>query len=492
MESLSHADLVALVLELVARVNLLEAENQRLRAENEQMHAEVTQLRAELGKNSGNSSKPPSRDPAAERQRQAEQRRARRSGGAKRRRPGKQPGSPGTTLQMSENPDEIVVHEPERCRACGAGLSDTDELVATSRRQVVDLPEPKPTVTEHRARTRRCGCCGTETAAAFPDRVRAPVSYGPRVKALVAYLLARQHIPVGRVAEAMRDMFGVRISTGAVDAIYADAARRLRGFLAALVVLLRTLPVLHADETTDRIGTKNCWMHVVSTGAYTLIYASVTRGMEAIRAAGVLIGYQGVVVHDRLAMYWKLKAKHALCGAHLFRDLAEVAQVATQTAWAAGLAGLLVEINTACEDARLRGLKTLAPHLQRAFAARYDALVAAGLAANPDPPAGHRRGYYQRKSFNLVTAFATHRRPILRFMYDLDVPLTNNQGERDLRPVKLHRKISSCFKSQAGAERFAAVRSYLSTTHKHDIPALEALTRLFDGDPWMPTQPQAA
>ena len=483
--SLSHSDLVGLVLKLVADNEAMRAEIATLRAENER-------LRRELEKNSGNSSKPPSRDPATERERQAEARRAKRSKGGKRRRPGKQPGSPGTTLAMSENPDQIVVHEPEVCAGCGGGLGEDDELVATARRQVVDIPQPQPVTTEHQARTRRCGCCGTDTAAAFPEGVRAPVSYGPTVKSVVAYLLAFQHIPVGRTAEAMRDLFGLRISAGAIDSIYGDAARRLRGFIAALVAVLRALPVVHADETTDRIGTKTCWMHVVSTASYTLIHASVTRGMDAIRAAGVLIGYRGVVVHDRLAMYWKLKAKHQICAAHLLRDLAAVAEIASQAAWAEGFARLLVEINDVCADARHRGLKTLAPSLRRTLTARYDSLVEAALAANPDPPPGRKRDVLQRQSYNLAVAFETHKQSILRYMHDLRVGMTNNQGERDLRPVKLHRKISSCFKSQAGAERFAAVRSYLSTTRKHDVPALEALTRLFNNDPWMPTAAQAA
>jgi transposase len=476
--ALSQGELVSLVVRLVE-------DNQRLAAE-------VASLKVELAKNSGNSSKPPSRDPAVERERQAEARRAKRSKGGQRRKPGKQPGAAGKTLQMAENPDEVVTHEPTLCSGCGAGLGEGDELVGTRRRQVVDLPEPRPVVTEHQARTRRCGCCGTETAASFPAHVRAPVSYGPRVKAIVAYLLARQHIPVGRAAEAMADLFGLRISTGTVDAVYAEAARRLGGFIAALVVLLRSLPVLHADETTDRVGTKTCWMHVVSDRSYTLIHASVTRGWDAVKEVGVLIGYRGVVVHDRLAMYWKLKAKHQICAAHLLRDLASVASVASQTAWAEGLARLLVEINDACDDARARRLQSLAPTLKRSFSARYDQLVAAGLAANPAPPAGRKRDPLQRDSYNLAVAFETHKRSILRYMHDLAVGMTNNQGERDLRPVKLHRKISSCFKSQAGAERFASVRSYLSTTRKNDIPALEALTRLFNGDPWMPPQPQAA
>jgi len=98
----------------------------------------------------------------------------------------------------------------------------------------------------------------------------------------VVYLLARQHIPVARTQEAMADLFGVDISAGAIDSAYADAAKGLKGFLAALIVLLRSLPVLHADETSDRVGTVNCWMHVVCNGTYTLIHASATRGMDAI------------------------------------------------------------------------------------------------------------------------------------------------------------------------------------------------------------------
>jgi len=166
-----------------------------------------------------------------------------------------------------------------------------------------------------------------------------------------------------------------------------------------------------------------------------------------------------------------------------------VAAVATQTAWAAGLAALLVEVNVACDGARAAGHRGLAPTRERAFRSRYHALVAEGLAANPDPEPGRKRSTLQRQSFNLVTAFDTHRQSVLRFMYDLDVGATN-YAERDRRPVKLHRKISSCFRGQAGATRFANVRSYLSTTRKNDVGALDALTRLFNGDPWMP--PQAA
>lgn len=473
LETLDHAGLVVLVRELMVA--------------NERLVAEVDRLRAEAGKNSGNSSKPPSRDSAAERKRQAEDRKKRsdaKAGGAGKRK-GKQRGAKGFGPKLTPDPDVVVDHRPAQCSGCGAALNDPG--VVRARRQVVDLPEPVPVVTEHRSHA--CSCsCGTVTVGAFPDDVRAPVTYTPRVRAVVVYLLARQHIPVARVQETMRDLYGLDLSPGAINNFYTDTAERLRSFIATLVAVLRTVSVVHADETTDRVGTDTCWMHVLSTKTLTLIHASMTRGIDAVTEMGVLAGYRGVVIHDRLALYWKFsKAKHGLCGAHLLRDLEEVATVASQRSWAAGLASLLCEINTAADDARLAGHAKLAPSLVRAFTASYDQLVADGITANPEPRPGHKRGYYQRKSFNLVTAFATHKRPILRFMNDLDTPMTNNQAERDLRPGKLHRKISGCFRTLEGAQRHAHVRSYLSTTRKNNIPAITALTDLFTGHPWMPT-----
>lgn len=478
----SYEELAALVVEQAETIS-------QLRGEVRELRARVAELERAVGQNSGNSGKPPSRDSAAERQRQAEERKrkAEAAGDGKRRR-GKQQGAKGKTLEMSETPDEIVDHRPELCSGCGSAFGDRASDQGFQRRQVVEVPPVRPVVIEHRAHTYRCDC-GAETMAPFPGEARAPVSYGPRSRAIVAYLLGRQHIPNRRVVEAMRDLFGLDISAGAVDSVYAEAGRRLKGFIAALVALLKTLPVLHVDETSDRLETKNCWMHVIATPLYTLLHASLTRGEAAITQMGVLAGYRGVIVHDRLAMYWKLKrAKHGLCSAHLLRDLADVAIVATQTAWAAGLAALLVEINNTCHAARERGETELPRSLRRRFSRRYDQLVAAGLAANPEPT--HRkRDHAERRSYNLVSAFATHKHSILRFMNDLDTPMTNNEAERALRPSKLHRKISGSFRSLAGAERSANLRSYLDTTRKHGITAMDALTQLFAGRPWMPPTP---
>jgi transposase len=302
----TYEELAALVVEQARIIERLQSEV----SEMERLRVRVAELERTVGQNSGNSGKPPSRDSAAERQRQAEERKKKaQAGGAGKRRRGKQTGAKGTTLEMSDAPDEVVEHRPQQCSGCGSTLDESSDL-GYRRRQVVEVPPVKPVVIEHRAHTYLCGC-GCETTAAFPGEARAPVSYGPRARAIVGYLLSRQHIPNRRVVEAMADLFGLDISSGAVDSVFGEAGRRLSGFIATLVTLLATLPVLHVDETSDRLETKNCWMHVISTPLYTLIHASLTRGEAAIEEMGVLLDYRGVLVHDRLAMYWKLKrAKH--------------------------------------------------------------------------------------------------------------------------------------------------------------------------------------
>jgi transposase len=174
-------DLEAIIAVQAAVIVELRAANARLMAANGALEARVGELERRLGKDSSNSSKPPSSDglrkPARAERRDAEQ--------AVGRRPGKQAGAPGAHLAQVEEPDEVVKHAPDRCGGCGATLADA-AVVGTEARQVFDLPRLRLWVTEHRAERRRCGC-GTTTAAAFPDYVRAAACYGPGVRALVCY-----------------------------------------------------------------------------------------------------------------------------------------------------------------------------------------------------------------------------------------------------------------------------------------------------------------
>ena len=284
----------------------------------------------------------------------------------------------------------------------------------------------------------------------------------------------------------MADLFGIHISTGAIDSIYTAGRHGAARLHRRARRVLRTLPVLHADETTDRVGTATCWMHVVSTGLYTLIHASMTRGCDAIDEAGVLHGYRGVVIHDRLAMYWKLKrAKHGLCGAHLLRDLADVARVHTQTAWAAGLGALLVEINTACDRARRVGPPPSPPHTNAASRHATTRSSPTLSPPTPTPPTATNATTSNGAPTTWPSPSATTAAPSCATCTTSTSPITNNQGERDLRPTKLHRKICGCFRNHARRETLRSPPQLplhhpqtRHPRHRRPHPALQRSTRV--------------
>ena len=182
----------------------------------EGMTRKIAELEKKLGRNSQNSSMPPSSDTFGTAFKpESPNRKARRALG---RKPGKQPGSPGAHLAQVEVPDHIVSHRPEMCSCCGADLFEA-EIVGEEVRQVFDIPEPKVEVTEHRVFKLRC-LCGQLNEGTFPKEARAQAGYGPRVRAFGLYLLARQHLPFERAAEAMEDLLGLSCSTGFLDDCY--------------------------------------------------------------------------------------------------------------------------------------------------------------------------------------------------------------------------------------------------------------------------------
>jgi len=169
----------------MALVGALQKQLADVRAENEKLQATIAQLEAKLRANSRNSSKPPSADGLGK---PAPKSLRKKSG----RKPGGQPGHEGRTLRQVTDPDEVVVHEPDCCAGCGADAADGTR-VGTERRQVFDLPPGQVQVTEHQLVTRRC-FCGTKTTGRAPERVTAPVQYGPRVMALIVYLYVGQFL----------------------------------------------------------------------------------------------------------------------------------------------------------------------------------------------------------------------------------------------------------------------------------------------------------
>ena len=459
-----------------ARIAEQDAEIAVLREQLAGLQSQVADLAAQVKSNSRNSSKPPSSDGLA---RPAPKSLRGKSG----RKPGRPKGQPGATMELSGLPDKTVRHRPARCGCCGKSLKRA-AVTAVERRQVIDIPPVKAVTTEHQVLTLKCAC-GCETKAQAPDGVTAPVQYGPRIMGTGIYLWHGQFLSRDRACRALAELFGCAPSPGALAAAAKKTAGLAAPALAAITRYLISAEVVHFDETGFRTAGKLAWVHSASWGKFVLVTVHAKRGKDGMRAAGVLPFFTGIAVHDAWKPYdtFENVAGHALCGAHVLRELVAVTETGTDLdrAWAQQAIDALLALDEAAEGARAAGKTAMNPETRKKHEDWYRQAAAAGIALN----AG-RNGKLQDKRHALATRMQAREDDYLRFARDLRVPFTNNEAEQAIRMSKLRIKISGCMRSMAGAEEFCAIRSYLATAARHGIGALEALTSAFQGQPWIP------
>jgi len=453
-----------------ALIEGLQRELAELRAENAALKQEVADLRRQLGKDSSNSSKPPSSDGLGKKPRIAGSLR-----GVSGKKSGGQPGHQGETLRPVANPDRIERHEVTSCEHCQAALT-TGMATGVEKRQVFDMPEPRLEVTEHQAHIYTCAGCRGVTKAAFPAEVTAHVQYGPRIRAAAVYLNAQQLVPEDRVGEIMKDLFGAGLLCPAsIVAWSARKAVELAPVEAHIAASVARAPVRNLDETGFRIGAKTQWLHSASTAALTHYRVSEKRGTLLTTLQG------GVIVHDHFKPYFTLKdVEHALCNAHHLRELKALIDIEKEP-WARKMSRLLVNAAKAVRRASEQGQSALAERTSRRIVAVYDAIVLRGLAFHEQqPPLGRRPGARgrsaKRPGHNLLIRLRDFKTEVLRFLFDFAVPFTNNQAEQDIRMMKVKMKISGGFRTQVGAETFTTLRSVLSTARKRGWNLLKTLS----------------
>lgn len=468
------AEAYRLIAELTEQAGMLAAQVERL-------SARVEELERQARKDSSTSSRPPSSDSPY--RKKGSDRSLRERG---KRRPGKQPGDPGSTMNLVDDPDEIIACPPAACCGCGADLASAP-VTAQRRHQVTDIaPAPAPKVTEYVAQARECAGCGTVTAGELPAHVRARASYGPETCAQAANLVSGHHIPVHRATLLLCQLAGIAVSTGWMAGVRGKAAGLVEasGFMDRVRELLKAAAAVHADETPARAAGGTRYVHLACTRYLTCMHTG-DRSAEAIDAGGVLPGYAGVIVRDGYAGYGHLtSALHAWCGVHLLRDLKGLYDFEpSQQKWASQMAGLLIEARDAAGAARLAGQSVLDAAVLDDLVTRYRALAAAGLVANL-----YRRTATAKDARRLARRFRSFEDLILRFATrpDLDI-FSNNEAERTIRPVKVQQRGSGgCWRTLTGLAEFVLVQSYLSTAAKWGISKLDALRGLFNGQAWLP------
>jgi hypothetical protein len=485
--------------DLVAENGELRSLVERLTARLDAVEAELAAVKRRLGRDSLNSSTPPSKDSLAAKAKQRADRSSRER--SKDRKRGGQPGRTGTGLMPTADPDRTQrVDPPAQCRDCRADLSGAAEL-GDGWAQVWDVLPAVLEKAHYQLPRRRCGC-GVTTTATPPFGRAGTVSYGPNLNAAAVVLGSEGNVPVERTAMLIHTLLGVEVSAGFV----ARAAGRLADILAtagfdeAMKTALRAEDVLCGDESPVNVLENDLddtgkqvqgAPHAVTLrtpDARLIWYAGMSsRAKNSIADLDVLSGWHGYLVRDDYAGWHQFDPHLAgvqQCAAHLIRHCKDVLGLHPDwQKWAGTIITVLRDTAKAVDQARAAGANELDPELLTNLRARYDKAVAWGIATNR-----HRRWHKgNHPGYTLARRLKDKTEQVWLFAKNFAVPWTNNASEQALRNPKRHQAVSGYWHSTNTLRADLRVRSYLASARGHGIQPIDAIHTALTGPPWLPT-----
>lgn len=427
LSDLSRDELIALIVSLIERV--------------QQLEAEVAALRLKTPPTSHNSSQPPSRDWKAD------------GPTGKKRRPrqrGAKPGHAKSERALVDQPNTVIEAPVKTCAGCGTDLRAVkpERIV---RRQVTELPEIKPVILETRQHEVVCPECHRRQCGALPEGLEATRHFGPRLEALITYLHHEHHLGFKRLRQLLEQVFGATLSEGGEVSILERAGIAAQPEAEIIGEQVRQSKVIQSDETSSRVHGRNWWewVFVSLAGEYHLIRQS--RGQDVIDE---FMGHS--VAEVWLSDCWKPQLKapardRQLCLSHQIRALQGLIDRQPRLRWAREMQALFraaIHLGNRRAQMTARGFKQRITVLER----RLDRLLA--------------RSVTGRLALNLRQRYRTHRQHLFVFLHRTDVPADNNASERALRPSVIHRKVMGSFRSDWGAQAYAALATVINTAKR--------------------------
>ena len=453
-----------------------------LSAEIASLNQIIRELKEQINKNSKNSSKPPSSDglkePAVNKNKSL-----RESSGKKQ---GAQEGHDGVHLSVISDPDHIENHMHSDCTGCPHRAKCLSKACIKETRHEVDAVVTVDLTAHNAIEVRECPLHGGVKTGSFPENIKATVQYGKNLQAMVVAFNTVGAVSINRTHEILSSVFNIPLATGTIKNMVTRCAESLKDTYERIRLKMIMLGLVHCDETGSRVDGKTCWVHVASDQDYTYLTINQKRGQIGMDAADVLPHVRGIIVHDCWGSYWKYQdVTHAICCAHLLRELNGVIENHPEQTWAVRFKKLLLDMKKVRDKALLSEKDEVSYYHRHKFDKEYDAIIKTAYEENPLPetPAKKRGRKKKSKVLNLICRLDNYKASVCLFIRNLCVPFDNNQAERDLRMVKVKTKVSGCFRSKEGAQEYLTIMSYIGTARKHGINPYEAIRSGLSGNP---------
>ena len=442
----------------------------------------IEELREQLNKNSRNSSKPPSSDglgkPTVKKDRSL-----REASGKKQ---GAQEGHEGVCLSIISNPDHTENHMHSDCEGCPYHDACLEKACIKETRHEIDAVVTVDVTAHNLFSVPECPLHGGSRTGHFPADIKAAVQYGKNLQAMVVAFNTVGAVSINRTHEILSSVFNIPLATGTIKNMVTRCADSLKGTHEKIRLKMTTRGLIHCDETGTRVDGKTWWVHNASDRDYTYLTINKKRGRIGMDEAGVLPHARGIIVHDCWGSYWQYPdVTHAICCAHLLRELNGVIENHPEQTWAPKFRRLLLDMKKSRDEAVQEHRDELSSQQLSKFDTEYDDIIKTAYEENPLPETSAKKRGRKKKSkvLNLICRLDNYKASVCLFIKNLCVPFDNNQAERDLRMIIIKTKISGCFRSEEGAQEYLTIMSYIGSARKHGINAFTAIREALNGTP---------
>ena len=385
----------------------------------------------------------------------------------------------GQAVSNVQHTETSETTTPETCSKCDEDLRGV-KVTGTDERQKIDILYEVVTHTVI-AEIKACPNCGKSNKGSFPEGMDGKIQYGDSVKAMIINFMCVQMMSLQRLQEHMMSIMGRSLSQAIMLKYLLQFSGSLKKWEEDQIIALSNCKFIHCDETSVRINKLNWWVHSYSSGDITLKLVHRHRGKEAIDEIDIIPKYTGVLIHDCWASYLSYgNAEHALCGAHILREL-KYTEEADGYAWATKLKTILQE---ALEVVNSRqGRRTLTKQEYKRLQSRYRNALTRGLKEMPAfaEKNGSRGRTKKTDAQNLWERLWKYEDSVLMFARVREIDFTNNRAERDLRVSKVKQKVSGGFRTHEMAVAFYRISSYVKSMRYKGYSSMEAIMLALKG-----------
>ena len=381
-----------------------------------------------------------------------------------------------------EEVTEIIEHKMEECPCCKSQkIEETGEVKEKDELDYKIVVEKKRYIYAEY----ECKECGKKFHEKIPSNLKEENQYGPQVQALELTLMNQANVTINKAQKITKGMTEgeIDLSEGYISKLQKRGAKNLEKFMQEIKKEMIRQSLIHWDDTVIMINTKRSCLRFYGTEKLAMYTAHLKKDKEGLDEDGILTALpkETVVEHDHNKINYNEEYvfTNAECNVHLLRDLQKVIDNLNHK-WAKKLKELLKKMDHKRKWLIKKGKKEFNQEELDRFNEKFNSIMLEAYDENSE----EKQKYYVDKELTLIRRILDYKNEYLLWLYDFDVPFTNNLSERSLRGAKSKMKVSGQFLNEESAKNYATIKTYIETCERNGVNTYNALLMLSLGKPY--------